>query len=164
MGFSLPSDPSQAPLFFILFFIGLWICVGPIISLMGGWRELGKYYRSANTVEGKKWRWQSGTLRYGTSYNNCLNITANEDGLGISVPIFFRIGHPPLFIPWTEIRTKQEKCMIFWKRTRLTFARIPDVPFRISNRLAKKIQEAVGQAWPSERPGETIHPAAYLGG
>jgi hypothetical protein len=164
MNHLFPPDPSQFPLFFIPLFIGVWICVGLLVSLMSGWRELGKYYRSTNPVEGEKWTWQSGSFRHGGSYNNCLNITANGEGIGIAMPFIFRIGHPFLFIPWTEIRVRQEKCLIFWKRTRFTFAKVPDVPFRISNKLAKKIQEAVGQAWPSEETHATIHPATYLGG
>jgi hypothetical protein len=149
-----PVDPNQFPLYFIPFFIGLWILIGLAISFVGGWRELGKYYRSTNRIEGKKWTWQSGSFRYSTSYNHCLNIAANEEGIQIAVPFMFRIGHPPLFIPWTETRAKQEKSLIFWKITRFTFAKVPDVPLRISNRLAKKIQAAVGETWPAEQPGK----------
>jgi hypothetical protein len=164
MSHLFPTDPNQFPLFFILFFICLWIFISFVISFIGGWRELGKYYRSTNPVEGKKWTWQSGSFRYSTSYNHCLNIAANEEGIRIAVSFMFRIGHPPLFIPWAETRARQEKFLIFWKNTRFTFAKVPDVPFRISNKLAKKIQEAVGQAWPSEETHATIHPATYLGG
>ena len=44
-----------------------------------------------------------------TSYAGCITFTPDGKGLGLSVLILFRVGHPPLFIPWNAIEVKEEK-------------------------------------------------------
>lgn len=36
-----------------------------------------------------------------------------DDGLGISVAPPFRVGHPPLFIPWNEFRQVKEDELMY---------------------------------------------------
>ena len=46
---------------------------------------------------------QSAAMRWLTHYNNVLTVGADSEGLFL-VPFFlFRVGHPPLFVPWAEI-------------------------------------------------------------
>ena len=73
-----------------------------------------------------------------TNYNNVLTIGANREGLYLSVLFIFRLGHPPLFIPWTETAFKEKEGK-FYDRCELRFARCPEIPFIISKKLMQKI-------------------------
>jgi hypothetical protein len=142
-----PINPEQFQLLFIPTFIGMWIFIGLFLSFLGGWRELGQVYHADKKIEGHKWSWQSGYTRFGVNYNHCLNIRANRNGIYIAISLPFRLGHPPLFIPWSDITIKRQK-VLFFKQICFTFAKVPSVSFRISERLADKISLAVGEAWP----------------
>src|ERR1700690_1805840 len=94
------SKPWLTPVLLPVF----WATASWMISIFGGWSSLAEVYRD---TEGRTflrvWRWRSGQFRFGMHYNNCLNFGADEQGLSISVVAFFRIGHPPLFVPWSQV-------------------------------------------------------------
>jgi hypothetical protein len=121
-----------------LLFIPLWGAVSVFLAFMGGWRKLAMTYRANHPFFGKKFYFQSASMRRMTNYNKVLIIGANREGLFISVLFIFRLGHPPLFIPWAEIsiKAKEEK---FFDRCELTPARCPDIPITISQGLMEKI-------------------------
>jgi hypothetical protein len=127
-----------------------------MISVIGGWGRLATRYACPDPISGTTWRFRSaamssrpeaffGFLR--VSYGSCLKVIANEDGLRLSIWFPFRLGHQPLFIPWSDIVESQERCFFFFKRVRFTFFQEPCVAIWIDARLARKIQEAVGQDW-----------------
>lgn len=63
---------------------------------------------------------------------------AGTEGLYIDILTVFRIQHPPLLIPWSEIIKEKTKGMIFayWK---LSFARVPNTEIRLNASLAEQI-------------------------
>jgi hypothetical protein len=121
-----------------LLFIPLWCAVSVFLAFMGGWRKLAMTYRASNPFFGKKFYFQSASMRRMTKYNRVLIIGANREGMFLSVLFIFRLGHPPLFIPWAEIsfKDKEEK---FFDRCEIALARCPDIPITISKRLMGKI-------------------------
>lgn len=129
--FSLPA--------YLLLFIVLWICVCQLISSAGGWRILSRDYRAAAPFEGKKFWFKSGALRRWTNYNNCLVVGANRYGLYLSVLPIFRVGHPSLFIPWTDISTEAAVRRLLPDVVKFSFAKQPDVPVIFSKKLAARI-------------------------
>jgi len=124
---------------FILFFIVLWISVSMLISIIGGWRALSGDYRANFPYDGKKLRMKSVGMRWATSYGNCVTVGANKEGLYLSVLPIFRLGHPPLFIPWTDISTEEGKQLFFFQVVKFKFINHPNVPVVFSKRLAEKI-------------------------
>lgn len=103
---------EKIPYLFPVFFISIWVFVSFLLSVAGGWRNLGKIYLADGAFDGKKWYFQS--LKMGVvNYNSCVNIAANENSLYISVLPIFRIGHPPLNIPFSELQGKEYKGWIF---------------------------------------------------
>jgi hypothetical protein len=140
------------PILFVFVFPIFWCLVLYVISIIGGWRQLARRFRQSIPVVGTTWRFQSaGIHQYlESSYGSCLNVTANEDGIGLSVLILLRFGHPPLFMPWSEILVSQVRRLLFLKRVRLTFPEEPSVWIEINARLATKIQVALGQQWFTE--------------
>jgi hypothetical protein len=77
-------------------------------------------------------------MRFWSSYNQVIRMTAAEDALYLSVLLPFRIGHPPLCIPWKEIQFGRTKFL--WPRyVVLTLGAQERVPMRISARMAGKL-------------------------
>jgi hypothetical protein len=96
------------PIFLLLglvFFAGMWIGVCILLARLGGWRRLAQRYPAQQQANGKRFRMQSAKVGP-VSYNGCLNFCAAQQGLQISVIFIFKPGHPPVFIPWDEIRVK----------------------------------------------------------
>lgn len=87
---------------FPVIFIGLWLILCLLISMMSGWWQLAKQFSANNPPSGKRFILQSGKIGL-ARYNGCLFIYKSPEGLYISVLFPFRLGHPPLFIPWQAI-------------------------------------------------------------
>jgi hypothetical protein len=67
---------APPPLWFPLFFIALWVGVSTLLSLIGGWLALSRYYRAAQDIQGQKFRTASGSVGrshfLAVRYGNCL--------------------------------------------------------------------------------------------
>jgi hypothetical protein len=66
--------------------------------------------------------------------------------LRLSVLFPFRIGHPPIFIPWTDITAVRET-WYFFPVVLLTLAKVPGVPIRLNEATAQAIARQAGNAW-----------------
>ena len=124
---------------FILFFIILWMGVCKVLAAAGGWRILARDYRANASFDGHKLWLKSVGMRRWMSYNNCITVGANRYGLYLAVLPIFRIGHPPLFFPWTEISTKDGHSRLFGEFVKFRFTKQPDIPVIFTKRLAIKI-------------------------
>ena len=87
-------------------------------------------------------------MRKGMGYNNAVSIGASPRGLFLSPFLFFRPGHPPLFVRWGEVTVAHKKILGF-QRIELRFQRVRDVPVVISPRLAERLASAAGPEWPN---------------
>jgi hypothetical protein len=124
---------------YILIFIALWSCICHLISAAGGWRRLRRDYRAAAPFDGKKLWFKSAGMRRWTNYNNCLVVGANKYGLYLAVLPIFRVGHPPLFIPWTDISTEAASRRLLPDVVIFSFAKQPDVPVIFPKKCAARI-------------------------
>jgi hypothetical protein len=136
---------------FFVAFAGLWCFICLLISTLSGWRLLAGIHRCAAPVEGKRWRFQSaGMHRFRlmpANYGGCLTVIANDEGIGLSVLWPFRLGHPPLFIPWSEMNLSQVNWLYLFPLVRCDFVQEPSVALFIEPKLARRIQEAIGRCW-----------------
>ena len=130
------------PYGFAIFFGALWCFVSIVISLFSGWYELSGRFKKESDPYGETHR--AGPLFYTvytrlwTRYSSVIRITSAEDALYLSVLFLFRVGHPPLRIPWTEIKLSRTKH--FWRRyVVLTLGEKEKIPMRISERMARKL-------------------------
>lgn len=133
---------SMVAPYFLLFFLALWFGISFLLSVFGGWRQLSKHYRSTGLFKGQRFYFQSAAMRLRASYNSVLTFGINIEGLYLSVLFPFRIGHPPLFVPWEDISCT-EKPGRFFGGFELHFAKCPTIPFLISRRLMEKVAEAL---------------------
>jgi hypothetical protein len=80
----------------------------------------------------------------------------NPNGIYLSVLFIFRIGHPPLFIPWPDVSMREKRFLIFFKQVELWFSKCPSIPVVISRRLMNRISDALGWINPISRMPEPI--------
>lgn len=129
--------------------------VGARIS---GWHELAKHYASYDRYEG---RWisqlddsgQEGglevSLRHSVS-ENAIKLGADSRGLYLQMSLPFRPFHPPLFIPWGDIKSVgiQELPWVNKKtRVRITFTQAPGIPLDVDWYVAGEIQQRANGRW-----------------
>ena len=126
---------------YVFFFIIIWVGVCQLISIVGGWKILSRDYRANSAFDGKKMWLKSVGLRRWTNYNNCITVGANKYGLFLSVFPIFRVGHPPLFFPWTDISAEAGSRRFFGDFVKLKFTKQPDVPVIMTKKLAARIFE-----------------------
>ncbi len=145
----IDQHPSAFAAIFPIYFLFLWLLVGATISVVGGWFSLAKVYRTHVAFDGTKWRMQSGQMRWLANYNNVLTIGVSQQGLYLASMFVFRFMHPPLLIPWIEIKVRRSKG---WMFEYVIFAMGHDlaIPLRIRAKLAAKLRESAGTYWPVE--------------
>jgi hypothetical protein len=105
-----------APLWFILLFSGLWLVVTGVLSRMGGWATLATRFRAIHPASGETFRFVSGSVGkkgFPVSYRNCLFVSVGERGFGLATLFLFRFQSPPLFIPWPQVESVEEKKVFF---------------------------------------------------
>jgi hypothetical protein len=95
---------------FAVIFPLAWIGILNLLAVAGGWSRLARVYRDDGTSGevGLHYRRQSGAIGW-VSYNGCLSIESCESGLRLGVSLPFRIAHPTLFIPWSELHQIRER-------------------------------------------------------
>jgi hypothetical protein len=141
------------PFLFIVFFVALWCLILFLISVVSGWHSLARRFRCTREFARDAWTFRSAYMRYLSHYGTCLSFGADSSGLYLSVFPIFRVGHPPLFIPWSEVTvTRGETGIPFFKRRKLLLGREESIPLSISVSLAENLQRAAGPAWPHETP------------
>jgi hypothetical protein len=123
--------------------------VGAIISFVGGWFSLAKVYRTRVPFEGAKWRMQSGQMRWLANYNNVLTIGVSQQGLYLASMFLFRFMHPPLLVPWSEIKVRRKKGWVF-ETVIFTMGHELAIPLRIREKVAAKLRQSAGTHWPIE--------------
>ena len=130
-------------LWFPAFFVALWLCIFYGVSRWGGWRALSSVYPSRGIPSGARFRMRSVQLRAGCSYNSCVTFISGSDGLHISLPLVFAFQHPPLLLPWSELRATEDHVW-FVRIVILTTARCPEIPIKLSRHLATRLLEGPG--------------------
>ena len=128
---------------FAVLFVLLWLLVSVLISVMGGWIVLARKYRRKTPENGRFWTFQSARLRYATRYKNMLTVGATESGLNLAVFFPFRLLHPPLLIPWSDVRKGELDSTGLVRR--LTFTGVPTTYLMLYESLVKKIETELGR-------------------
>ena len=89
---------------FPIFFGVLWSGICYLIGAIGGWQKLATKYETAkDTIVDQKFTGEYG--QFGVSrYKFTLTVGFTNAGIFFANNPFFRIGHPPLLIPWSAIK------------------------------------------------------------
>ena len=132
----------STPYAFPIFFVTLWCVVTFAISLASGWFALSRRFTKQSDPYGETRSagpfFNSVYTRFWTRYSGIVRMVAAKDALYLSVLFPFRIGHPPLCIPWKEIEIGRTK-YFFRRYVVLTLGEQERIPFRVSERMARKL-------------------------
>ncbi len=88
-------------------------------------------------------------MRWLANYNNVLTLGANREGLFVACMLLFRFMHPPLLIPWKEIKVRRSKDW-FFEYVTFTMGHELAIPLRIRAKVAERLKDQAGDYWPIE--------------
>ncbi|MFK7804395.1 MAG: hypothetical protein AB8G95_22360 [Anaerolineae bacterium] len=129
---------------FLVFFTALWSFIAFITSRIGGWNAIAQHYQGELSYKNESLGFRS--ARFGwMGYSGVLTFSVNDEELGISVLFLYRVGHPPLKIPFEEINA-YEKTVIL-PEVHMSFAQTPERVIKIPRRVADAIEAASGGNW-----------------
>jgi hypothetical protein len=134
---------SNLPLYIVPFFvIGLIFFICYFISFVSGWFTLSRRFTKQAEPYGETRTvgpfFYTVYLRFWGHYSSVIRMTATAESLYLSVMFLFRIGHPPLSIPWTEIHFSRTR-FFFRRYIVLTLGLQERIPLRISERMARNL-------------------------
>ncbi len=87
----------------VAYSVGIWILVLWILAVSSGWRRLCLQFEATRSFAAKSERLP--TARIGAvRYNGALKMAIDDRGLFLIPYCIFRPFHPPLLIPWSEMR------------------------------------------------------------
>lgn len=135
------------PLYWALFFLAFWLLLNFIVSRLTGWARIAAHYQNAGSFPVQVWRFQTVTTRWGMGYKGCTTVGADPRGVYFSFSFLFRFGHPPIFVPWSDI-TISEKQITRSKMLELRFRKTENLPVRIFPDLGDRLAAAAGSNWP----------------
>ena len=137
------SSPFSVPLFALLFFVTIWCVLNLVVSRLSVWHKLAQRFTATSEPYGevrKVGPWfltvyfRGSWLKYGST----VRLRAAQDALYLSIAIAFRMGHPPLCIPWEEI-SFSETTQLLRRFVVLTVGKQEQVSMRIPRRAAEKL-------------------------
>jgi hypothetical protein len=103
----LPFNPRHLPWFVLAWALIAW---APMLALAGrwsGWHRLATLYPYRSTGRGDSFR--AGPLVMGmTNYRGGARVIADDMHLHFSMGAFFRPGHPPFSVPWSDVSASQD--------------------------------------------------------
>lgn len=154
----MQQNPALVPLASAAFFVGVWAMANVLVSLLSGWWGLAEQYRTETPFPAHMRRFQRGQMRWRTNYGNILTVVSDSRGLYLSVMFLFRLGHPPLFIPWADISFEDPNLWLFFSMQRLRLG--PDrIPLRLREPLVDFLR--AGRETSGLESQENPYPAGF---
>ena len=156
MAFMRASVLLTAVLLAVVISFGLVGLILVVTSSLSGWATLARTYHHEGNFAGECWRYQSAHMRWLSRYRHCLTVGADRTGLYLAIFRIFRVAHPPLFIPWSQV-SRSRRQHLWQKVTELRLGHEHPVLFRVDQHLSDRLAGAAGESWPAEsieqRPG-----------
>jgi hypothetical protein len=115
---SAPTPELLQPQWFFPLFVCMWLGITALLSYIGGWASLSSAFPANDEVDGKRFRFRSGSLGrpyFPVRYGNCLFVIVNQQGFRLSILFPFRFLSPPIFVPWANVLGVEEKRVFFFK-------------------------------------------------
>jgi len=97
--------------FFPFLFIGMWVLISFVLSKKG-WADLVTNYTINRSFEGRRVGIITASIN-SVNYKNSLVLQYNEEGIYLRPVVLFRLFHPPVLIPWKEIKEVRDKKILF---------------------------------------------------
>jgi len=136
----MPTPIQIPPVYIALLFPCMWIFVLFIIS-RSGWGRLAERYKTDEAFTGTR----IGIISAGinrANYNNSLILKYNEDGIYLKTMLIFRLFHPPLLIPWSEIKEVTDMKLLFFKFKMLSIGEPAAAVIKLRESTYNKLKDA----------------------
>jgi hypothetical protein len=139
------SDPSssQFPFWSPFFFVGLWLFMSAFFALISGWFSLASHFRAHSRPEGQKVTSQVKQMGI-VPENRVTHMIISERGLYLYVSPLFRFFHPPLLLPWSQVRLVREIQTLWWYTYELDIGQITNL--RVTRNAYVAMQRYVAPA------------------
>jgi len=129
------------PYFILLCAVGLWLLICPLSSFMSGWMQLSRRFRAVEKPVGQVRT--AGPIFYSTywrlsSHDPFVRLTSADDALHLSIIFALRPFHPPLRIPWDEVRFEWTGLFV-GRWVCLTLGSKEQIPLYFSERTARRL-------------------------
>ncbi|NOK37493.1 hypothetical protein HMI49_30285 [Corallococcus exercitus] len=143
----MPAHPASglAPWFPLVMLPVMFVLFSFTLSWMGGWSRLARDYRLDRGGGFPCRYFVSGGLGL-VNYRNCLIVGGDARGLYLAVLLPFRVGHPPLCIPWADLQDRVRERWFF--RYCDTFRVGPD---RLKLRIQSSAMKSLDSYLPAAR-------------
>lgn len=127
-------------------------------SRASGWHKLYKHYPNLNGLHAE-WiampdffdRPEKGglTLDFNNLQTDAINLGVDGQGMYLSMSMPFHFFHPPIFVPWRDVRSVAQGPPWTNKKSeiRFTFALCPNIPFDVDMYVAAEIQKRSEGRW-----------------
>ncbi|TWU49556.1 hypothetical protein [Rubripirellula reticaptiva] len=99
-----------------------WLLVSFSLARMSGWAQLSKRYACREFAADETGRFRTATFGP-IQYHSSLTFGVNNDGLQIAMPFLFRLGHPPLVVPWAEMHRIELDNRLYSHRVKVSFGK-----------------------------------------
>jgi hypothetical protein len=132
------QHPLKFVIGFVAYFCTLWLVVSFVLSFVSGWHRLHASFPASDRPLAKR-SLTSGTFRYIVGYQNVLWLSSNREGLYLGILFLFRFGHPPIFVPWSEIEVRPEKKFLIFRMRTLILGREDQVPLTLKGKIVTRI-------------------------
>ena len=133
---------SLATFLCIAFFFIFWCAVSFLVSFLTGWFSLSRRFTQQSDPYGETKSagpfFYTIYMRWWGHYSSVIRLVTAPDALYASVLFPFRIGHPPLRIPWDEIQFSRTK-FFFQTCIVLTLGNEEKIPMRVPLRMARNL-------------------------
>ncbi|NQT12401.1 MAG: hypothetical protein HQ582_06625 [Planctomycetes bacterium] len=103
-----------------------------LVIRLSGWSALARRYRCDQQPEGKLYHSQTVRMTHVRSnwwpfsvYVSSVNICIAAKGVHFSLSTLLRLGHPPLLIPWSDLRRLGGRRFMFWRFIRFSVGNPP---------------------------------------
>lgn len=130
-------------------FVAFWCLISLLISA-SGWMGLAKRYRTTVPLSGRVFPMEGADI--GSRYRGVLFFALLPEGLRMSVLLPFRVGHPPLLVPWQDIRFVEEKKVLFGTvsifKVGKPYGTTMEVPGTTGRAIAAEVAAHVARAQP----------------
>jgi len=127
-------------LLFPVLFIGMFILIAYIVSRTG-WVRLVEKYKAVEGFQGERVGFLISASVNSGNYNNMIILKYNYEGIYLKTGIIFRAFHPPVLIPWSEIKEVRERKIFFTNMKELVvgdpFVAIITLKASVYNRIEK---------------------------
>jgi hypothetical protein len=138
-----PSHLSSCWIFLLpVFFVAMWALTSVFVGVITGWHSLARRFLAQAEPYGEVKTagpyFYTVYMRFWSHYSSIIRLRAAADALYLSVLFLFRLGHPPLSIPWQEIKFGRTRFL--WRRyVVLTLGNEEQIAMRISERMANAL-------------------------